>query len=167
MQSPRDLVLVDFFIINNLSMKKDFDSWNEKKKVLDQNSSDYLFHSGEIWWCSVGLNVGAESCGKGITFRRPVLILKKLSRKNFIGIPLSTQKKEGTWFADVTIHGELKYALLYQIRMFSTNRFHRRLATLDAIDFGRVKQKLELLLELSISSPEPKLWIGGQIPKVI
>jgi len=32
--------------------------------------------------------------------------------------------------------------------MFSTNRFQRRLATLDDADFIRVKEKLEALLEL-------------------
>ena len=48
----------------------------------------------------------------------------------------------------VTVHGEKRYALLYQIRMFSANRFQRRLASLDEADFKRVKEKLEALLEL-------------------
>lgn len=94
-------------------MEKNFDEWNEKKKLLENNKRDLLYNSGEIWWCAVGLNVADESCGKGETFRRPVLVLKKLSRKNFIGIPLSTQKKEGTWFAPISIHNETQYLLLY------------------------------------------------------
>lgn len=130
-------------------MNKDFDKWNEKKKILEKRSSDFLFHSGEIWWCSVGLNIAMESCGKGIEFQRPVLVLKKLSRTIFIGIPLSSKKKIGSWFIDITIHGEKRFALLYQIRMFSTNRFQRRLAALDDNDFSRIKEKLEALLELS------------------
>jgi hypothetical protein len=32
--------------------------------------------------------------------------------------------------------------------MFNTNRFQRRLATLDDVDFARVKEKLEVLLGL-------------------
>ncbi len=71
-----------------------------------------------------------------------------MSAESFIGIPLSTQEKTGTWFIDITIHGEKRYALLYQIRMFSTNRFQRRLTSLDDTDFIRVKEKLEALLEL-------------------
>jgi len=130
-------------------MKKDFDQWNNKKKQLEQIEEKFLFKTGDIWWCSVGLNVKVESCGKGQDYQRPVLVLKKLSAVSFIGIPLSTQRKTGSWFIDITIHGEKRYALLYQIRMFSTNRFQRRLASLDESDLTRVKEKLESLLELS------------------
>lgn len=130
-------------------MKKDFDEWNSKKKEIENLTKKFLFKNGDIWWCSVGLNVQTESCGKGDNFQRPVLVLRKLSQNSFIGIPLSTQKKEGSWFEKITVHGEKRYALLYQIRMFNTNRFQRRLATLDDVDFARVKEKLEALLELS------------------
>lgn len=132
----------------NKLMKKDFDNWNTKKKELEEVKEKFLFKTGDIWWCSVGLNVKAESCGKGEQYQRPVLVLKKVSAESFIGIPLSTQEKTGTWFIDITIHGEKRYALLYQIRMFSTNRFQRRLTSLDDTDFIRVKEKLEALLEL-------------------
>jgi mRNA interferase MazF len=130
-------------------MNKDFDKWNNKKKELERIETKFLFKTGDIWWCSVGLNVRIESCGKGEDYQRPVLVLKKLSAESFIGIPLSTQKKDGSWFIDITIHGEKRYALLYQVRLFSTNRFQRRLATLDDLDLFRVKEKLEALLELS------------------
>ena len=131
-------------------MQKDFDKWNKKKKALEIRSEKFLFKTGDIWWCSVGINVGTESCGKGENYQRPVLVLKKLSGDSFIGIPLSTKIKTGSWFVDIAIHGEKRYTLLYQIRMFHTNRFQRRLATLDDNDFARVKEKLEALLELSV-----------------
>jgi mRNA interferase MazF len=130
-------------------MEKDFDKWNEDKKVLDNMDKKYLFRTADIWWCSIGLNIAEESCGKGETFRRPVLILKKLSNKSFIGIPLSSQKKEGSWFCDISILNEIQYVLLYQIKMLSVNRLQRRLTTLDDKDFSRVKEKLQSLLELS------------------
>jgi mRNA interferase MazF len=129
-------------------MHKDFDRWNDKKKKLEQTAQKYLFKTGDIWWLSVGVNVQSESCGKGADFQRPVLVLKKLSGRSFVGVPLSTQTKEGSWFIDITVHKEKRYALLYQIRMFSTNRFQRRLATLDDADLARVKEKLKALLEL-------------------
>ena len=129
-------------------MQKDFDKWNKQKKQLENIAPDFLFNTGEIWWCSVGLNVGVESCGKGEKYQRPILVLKKLSHNSLIGIPLSTQKKEGSWFEEITILNETRYALLYQIRLFSTNRFQRRLTTLDVKDFKKIKEKLEALLEL-------------------
>ncbi len=77
-------------------MEKDFDNWNLKKKSLEGRDKKFLFNESEVWWCSVGLNVSVESCGKGAEFQRPVLVLKKLSKNSFIGIPLSTQEK--TWY---------------------------------------------------------------------
>lgn len=135
-------------LMNNKSMQKDFDKWNLKKKKLDKLSKKFLFKTGDIWWCSVGLNIKTESCGKGEDYQRPVLVLRKLSAESFVGVPLSSKKKEGTWFCEITVHEEKRYALLYQIRMFSTNRFQRRLATLDDTDFRKVKEKLKALLEL-------------------
>lgn len=128
---------------------KEFDRWNNIKKELSQRYQKYLFKAGEVWWCSLGLNLGSESFGKGDTFRRPVLILKKLSSDSCIVLPLTSRRKDGSWFIDITIHGEQKWILLHQIRMIHTKRFQRRLATLDRSDFQRVKEKLEALLELS------------------
>lgn len=142
-------------------MEKDFDAWNEAKKRMETKKNRFFFHAGEIWWCSVGINIAEESCGKGERHQRPVLILKKLSSKIFIGIPLSTQKKVGTWFTKITIHGEDRFALLYQVRMFSVNRFQRRLAALDDTDYKVVKEKLEALLELSDHHQDTVPWIGG------
>jgi mRNA interferase MazF len=130
-------------------MEKDFDSWNIQKKNIEQSTQKFFFKEGEIWWSSVGLNVRNESCGKGETFRRPVLVIKKLSTDMCIGIPLTSKNKTGSWFETITLNNESKVALVYQVRMFSTNRFQRRLATLDDNDFKKVKEKLKTLLELS------------------
>ena len=129
-------------------MHKDFDRWNGEKKRLEMDTKRILFKTGEIWWCSVGINVGGESCGKGKGFRRPVLILRKLSHTLFIGIPISTEKKKGSWFCDIFILQGAQYALLYQIKLFSANRLQRRLTILDDAFFLSIKQKLKTLLEL-------------------
>ena len=129
-------------------MYKDFDKWNEIKKMVDIRAEKFYFHEGEIWCCSIGLNIADESCGKGVTFRRPVLILKKLSKTTFIGIPLSTKSKFGTWFTAVKVNNTLQCFLLYQIRMFSINRFQRRLAALNPNELIYIKTKLRNLLSL-------------------
>lgn len=138
-------------------MEKDlspiYDKWNITKKELAKREEHFFFKTGEIWWCSLGLNIGSESYGKGETFRRPILILKKLSKNSCIAIPLTSKEKIGTWFQEITIHREKKWAMLYQIRMIHSNRFQRRMAVLDDGDFKRVKQKLEALLELSNHHP--------------
>ncbi|GAB5417026.1 MAG: hypothetical protein Crog4KO_18920 [Crocinitomicaceae bacterium] len=135
--------------MNMKPTNSDFDRWNEKKKKLAVISKKHLFKEGDVWWISLGLNIDSESYGKGEEFRRPVLVLRKLSGSNFIGIPLSSRLKQGTWFAEVKILGEDQTALLYQVRMFSSNRLQRRLTTLEDNDFNQIKEKLKDLLELS------------------
>jgi mRNA interferase MazF len=129
-------------------MQKDFDKWNTQKKSLESKDLKYLFKEGDIWWCSLGLNIKTESCGKGETFRRPILILKKLSQFSVIGIPLSTQFKQGSWFCEIKLLGQNQYAMLNQIRNLNISRFQRRLSTLDNLQFNKVKILLRILLNL-------------------
>jgi mRNA interferase MazF len=129
-------------------MEKDFDGWNIHKKLVENAAKKILFKEGEVWWCSVGTNVGNESCGKGTRFRRPVLVIKKLSGKNCIGIPLSTQEKIGSWFMETSIRGKTRWVLLHQIRMFSVQRFEYRLGKLEPGELRKIREKLKTLLEL-------------------
>lgn len=131
------------------NLDKLYDTWNHNKKLLSKESRKILFKEGDIWWCSLGINLGTESFGKGKTFHRPVLVIKKLSRDSCIVIPLTTKEKMGTWFEEITIHGERRWAMVYQIRMLHTKRFQRRIATLDYFYFMKVKEKLEELLEFN------------------
>src|SRR5579864_8524776 len=57
-------------------MPKNFDAWNEQKKVADgrEIASDFFFHERELWWCALGANMGVEADGKHDLFERPVLI---------------------------------------------------------------------------------------------
>ena len=130
-------------------MDQEYDDWNEIKKKLSQKEEKFFFKEGDIWWISLGKNLGTESYGKGEIFRRPVLIIKKLNSNSCIVLPLSSKNKTGTWFLDITFQGEIKTVLLYQIRMINTKRFQRRLGVLDDNDFRKVKEKLKVLLELS------------------
>lgn len=130
-------------------MDKEYDNWNEIKKNLSNREEKFFFKEGDIWWISLGKNLGTESYGKGDTFRRPVLIIKKLNSNSCIVLPLTSKSKVGSWFVDITFQEETKTVLLYQIRMIHNSRFQRRLGVLDETDFKRVKEKLKSLLELS------------------
>ena len=72
---------------------KDFDGWNPIKKSLDDTKSTPTFKEREIWWCSVGINIGHESDGKNELYHRPVLIIRKFSKRLFWGIPTTSQNK--------------------------------------------------------------------------
>ena len=46
--------------------EKDFDKWNIIKKQVNTKEviRDLFFYEREVWWCSLGLNVGYEQDGK-------------------------------------------------------------------------------------------------------
>jgi len=120
-------------------MEKDFSSWIKIKTMLHQNNyKPPYFKEREIWWCSVGENIGSEMNGKNIFFRRPILIVKKLDHYSFLGIPLTGKIKEGTWYVKIT-HGEnINTAVVSQVRNFDYRRLDKKMATLDEGDFDRV-----------------------------
>lgn len=130
-------------------MEKDFDEWNERKKEIDKFQSNIYFNQWDIWWCSLWKNIKSESFGKWENFRRPVLVLKKLSSDTFIGIPLSTKIKTWTWFCDCDLQWIKRTSLLYQIRMLHKNRLWTKIWQLDENDFSKIKKSLANLLELS------------------
>jgi mRNA interferase MazF len=78
-------------------MEKDFDTWNEHKKTANGSEFNLYFYEREVWWCAIGVIVGFEQDGKGEKFARPVLVLKKYSKNVFVGIPLTTAKRESKY----------------------------------------------------------------------
>ncbi len=125
-----------------------FDNWNNLKKNIQERKSKIYFKESDIWWVSIGQNIKSESYWKGENFRRPVLILKKLSNDTCICIPLSSQTKKWTWFAPYKLHGKEATALLYQVKMIHKNRFQRKIGQLDEWDFANIKKRLKELLNL-------------------
>jgi mRNA interferase MazF len=99
-----------------------FDEWSWEKKVLNNITTYPSFKEGEIWWCAIWKNIGREMYGKWNQFTRPVYVLKKVSKEMFIGIPLSSQEKKGTWFYKIETKKNTHFAILPQIRLFGAQR---------------------------------------------
>ena len=103
-------------------MIKDFDIWNIQKKNTHQSHGRPMFSEREIWWCSLGVNVGDEQDGKGTSFSRPVLVLKKFNRNIFVGVPLSTQLKDKSYYHRINFKGKEQSVILSQIRLLDAKR---------------------------------------------
>ena len=129
------------FLATICFMDKDFDSWNVLKKRLDSHEVFLPIKEGEVWWCSVGANVGIEMCGKGQEFSRPVVVLKKLSRFGFYGVPLTSHLHEGSWFVEFEFKNRKQYASFAQVRIFSTNRLTNRMGTFPMSDYSKIKDR--------------------------
>ena len=77
-------------------MRKDFDKWNEEKKTIHTRVRAPFCHEREVWWCALGVNVGSEQDGSGVEYRRPVLVLKHLSKETFLAVPLTRSERMHT-----------------------------------------------------------------------
>lgn len=96
------------------------------------------FNDGEIWWCNIGENVGSEICGKGKDFLRPVLVINKLSKYNFIGIPLTSKEHKGSWYVEFIFKNKKEYAVVSQIENISVYRMHHKIGQVSWSDFDTV-----------------------------
>lgn len=128
---------------------KNFDEWNLFKKALEKSDSNKIyFYEKEIWFCSIGLNIGSEQDSRNKRFSRPVLVLKKCNRHTFIGIPLTSKISDFSDRVQINI-GEVKaVVLLSQLRLFDTKRLLRKYHVLSTDDFEKVRQSLKSFLEL-------------------
>ena len=121
-------------------MLKRFSEWfGLKKKLHERQQTPPLVSEREIWWASVGENVGSEINGKSAPFSRTVIIYKKLSHGFYFVIPTTTQKKEGSWFVRVRYQRTDMTACLHQARAIDHRRLSSRLGQLDGDDFENVQ----------------------------
>lgn len=122
-------------------MEKDFDRWNEFKKKVDLDADHKLYYERQIWWCSLGLNVGFEQNGTGADFDRPVLILKGLSLETCLVLPLTTSSRiHHTRVPVGLVEGKAASALLSQVRVVDNKRFAEKIGFLDQNIFERVRK---------------------------
>ena len=127
---------------------KNFDEWNLKKKEIDNMDSFLHPKTREVWWCSIGVNVGKEIYGKGTDYRRPVLIVNSEDSENFIGIPLSSKLKNRKYSRIIrTEDGVLHSALIYQIRVFDKRRLISLKTTLSSNEFVEVQKMFDSIVQ--------------------
>lgn len=128
-------------------MFKDFDLWNAKKKIINTAVSQSFCHPREIWWCSLGVNVGVEEDGTGRNFDRPVVVIRGFNQYSFLAVPLTGKKKIGHYyFSPGLIAGREATALLSQIRIIDSKRLIKKIGTLNKDKFLELKNALQQAL---------------------
>lgn len=120
-----------------MEILKRFLEWFALKEKLHNNSQIPPFlKEGEVWWCSLGENIGYEINGKSKLFSRPVLVFRKISRNTFLAIPLSTKpQKVRAWCVPVTLNGKENSVILSQVRVLDCKRLSSKLGRITDEDF--------------------------------
>lgn len=128
-------------------MKKNFDGWNEKKKELNDRVKSPFCHERELWWCTLGMNIGFEQDGSDIEYYRPVIVLKVLSGNTRLIIPLTTSTSKHKLRPSVgLVEAKVACALLSQIRVIDTKRLLKKIGNLDVKIFGDIRKTVKDML---------------------
>jgi len=111
-----------------------------KERLHELKHAPPLVSEQEIWWASVGENVGSEINGKSDLFSRPVLILKKLAHGFYFVVPTTTQARQGSWYVGFRQQERDMVACLHQARAIDYRRLSSRLGKIDSDDFDKVRE---------------------------
>lgn len=124
-------------------MEKDFDSWNEKKKQVDRAAGPPFWHERELWWCTLGTNVGFEQDGKGENFARPVIVFRKFSKQVFWAVPLTTRNKAGKFYLPIDLgDGIHRMAILSQLRLMDGKRLYQKMGAINEKTHHKLEERI-------------------------
>jgi coenzyme F420-0:L-glutamate ligase len=136
-----------------------FNKWNEKKKLIDSLKKKKSFYVKDIWWAQIGQNIGSESVGKGNSFLRPVLIVRRVYGSAAIVIPLTSKEKTGDYYYNfVDTNGKRQCALLTQIRYLDAKRLEYRNSRISTVELKNIKASFS-----SMINKNPAIEDGGLI----
>ncbi len=128
-------------------MEKDFDAWNSKKQALHSHANELFYKEREVWWCSLGVNIGLEQDGKGKNFDRPIIILKGFNTRAFLAVGLTSKVKIGKYYFPVgLVGGKEAIAVISQVRFFDTKRLIKKIGTINEERFQALKEMLKYML---------------------
>ena len=120
-------------------MDKNFDDWNDTKQLLNSEQNFPFFNEGQIWWCSVGINVGFEILGKSGLYTRPVLILRKYGKQTFFGLPMTSRRKDRDSHYHFDFDGVQGSIILDQGRTMDVRRLADRMGELPERQFQKIR----------------------------
>lgn len=127
-------------------MDKDFSNWHRLKATIHSTHSAPTFKQREVWWCSIGVNVGHESDGKSRFFNRPVLVLRKFNVHMFWGVPLTTKIKDSFFYHRIHFKDREQCVMLSQLRLWDSRRLTDKIGQLTSEQFHDVRKALKGLL---------------------
>lgn len=123
-------------------MSKNFPEWNSQKTALHTEKVRPFFHEREVWFVSLGVNIGFEQDGKGEDFLRPIVVLKKFNNETLWGVPLTTKKKFGKYHMTLSHGKRMSTAILSQLRLIDCKRLKHKTSQISVEDFVELKKRI-------------------------
>ena len=128
-------------------MEKDFENWHTLKSKINRKNNLPTFKEREVWWASIGLNVGHETDGKGKNFNRPILVVKKFNNQLCWGVPLTTKIKNTPHYYQFSLDGSREQcAMLTHLRLWDVKRLTHKIGRLAEKEFQVIRHKLRVYI---------------------
>jgi len=123
-----------------------FRNWTKLKIKIHLNEKLFYFREKEIWWASLGANIGFEQNGKNEGYERPILVIKKFNKDMLWVLPLTSKSREGLFYFDLSSIGYKSTVILSQLRLLSSKRLIRKIGIVPPEIFYNIRQKVKNLL---------------------
>ena len=124
-----------------------FVKWTKLKIRLHIKPEDKIyFREREVWWASLGVNIGFEQDGKHAQVERPILILRKFGGKTLWVLPMTSKGKTGKFYHQFDYKDKKYSVILSQLRLISSKRLLRKIRTFPKKDFNEVKRRIKSLI---------------------
>lgn len=122
-----------------------FIEWTKIKIQLHftVKEKELYFKEREIWWASLGVNIGFEQDGKNERFERPILVLKKFNKNVLWILPLTSRSRDGKYYYELEYNGRKFQVILSQLRLISSRRLTRKIRRLSAGEFNEIRTRLK------------------------
>ena len=118
----------------------EFENWHKLKQDIHSSKSRIHFRQGEIWFVSIGQNIGYEVFGKGEQFLRPVLVFRKINKSTFLSIPLTSKIKKDKYHFVINFKDKENSAMLSQIRTIDAKRLSYKIGSLEKSVFENLEK---------------------------
>ena len=139
-----------------MSYIKDFDNWNKLKKETDLSIRKVDAYPREVWWCSLGVNIGVEADGKNENHERPVLVMKVYTQESMLVLPMNGRARKDRFHIAIKIKetnretgeefNKTVFTKLTQARVISNKRLLRKVDVINQETFAKVQESFRLFI---------------------
>ncbi len=126
--------------------EKTFGDWILLKDKLHNRNKIPVFKQAEIWWCSIGFNVGHEENGKNQLFNRPILVLRKFNNHLFLGVPLTSKIKENIFYRKISFKGMMQSVMIAQMRVMDSKRLTHKMGEMSEEQFQMIRREVKEMI---------------------
>jgi mRNA interferase MazF len=127
--------------------------WNAVQARMQISVQSQFPVRKQIWWASIGQNIGVEVNGKNNRFERPVLVLYAFNSHSLLVAPLTSTTDKHRFLIKFEHCGKIESVNISQLRTLSGKRFIKKISIMPANDFERVLTAIQEFLSIHEKTP--------------